>query len=336
MEFGLWVEPEMVNPDSDLYREHPDWVLQLPGRERPTGRHQLVLDLTRPEVAEHVFAWLDGLLSDHAIAYLKWDHNRDLAPAGDGEGRPAARRQTLALYALLDRLRAAHPKVEIESCASGGGRADYEVLRRSDRLWTSDNNDALARQSIQRGASLFFPPEILGSHVGPADCHITGRHFSLDFRAGTALFGHFGLEFDLAELDEGDRARLKDWIAVYKRFRPLLHGGTLYRLPFLDGLGQAWLTVAQDRSAALASLVCHEQALPLRSGPVALPGLEPESDYRVTLLPPLPAGLEERLAELDAWLGGKIVLSGRLLAAGNLTFGLARPQSIALLHLEKV
>ncbi|WP_422369001.1 alpha-galactosidase [Pelagibius sp.] len=336
MEFGLWVEPEMINPNSDLHRSHPDWVLHLPERDRPTGRHQLVLDLTRQAVADHIFTWLDQLLSDHDIAYLKWDHNRDLAPAGDGEGRPAARRQTLAFYALLDRLRAAHPTVEIESCASGGGRADYGVLRRTERIWTSDNNDALARQTIQRGASLFFPPEILGAHVGPAASHTAGRRFSIDFRAGTALFGHFGLEFDLAELSADETASLKNWIATYKRFRPLLHGGRLYRLPFMSSKGQAWLSVAPDRSAALAALVCVDPPLPPRPSPLSLPGLDPEADYRVTLLPPLAERLADHLANLDAWLGGKIVLSGRLLAAGGMTFGLPRPQSIALLHLEKV
>ncbi|WP_420346132.1 alpha-galactosidase [Pelagibius sp.] len=336
MDFGLWVEPEMINPDSDLYRAHPDWVLALPGHARPTGRHQLVLDLTRPEVSDHLFAWLDRLLSDHAIAYLKWDHNRDLAPAGDALGRPAARRQTLAFYALLDRLRAAHPQVEIESCASGGGRADYAVLRRSERLWTSDNNDALARQTIQRGASLFFPPEVLGAHVGPAASHTAGRRFSLDFRAGTALFGHFGLEFDLAELSAAEHDSLKAWIALYKRFRSLLHGGRLYRLPFMGAHGQAWLSIAQDASEGLAALVCLEPPLPPRPAPLRLPGFDPDADYRVTLLPPAPDGLADYMNDLRAWLDGQIVLSGRLLTEGGLHFGLVRPQSIALLHLKKV
>ncbi|WP_299617592.1 alpha-galactosidase, partial [Pelagibius sp.] len=336
MDFGLWVEPEMVNPDSDLYRQHPDWVLQLPGRERPTGRHQLVLDLTRPEVADHLFQWLDRLLADHAIAYLKWDHNRDLAPAGDAAGRPAARRQTLALYALLDRLRAAHPEVEIESCASGGGRADYEVLRRTERIWTSDNNDALARQTIQRGASLFFPLEVMGAHVGPAVSHTAGRRFSLDFRAGTALFGHFGLEFDLAELSAAEQESLKHWIALYKRFRPLLHFGRLFRLPFMGAQGQAWLSVAEDRSVGLAGLVCLDPPAMPRATPLRLPGLDPAADHRITLLPPVAEGLAERLSEIDTWLGGEIVLSGRLLAGRGIAFGLLRPHTLALLHIEKV
>ncbi|MDE2487248.1 MAG: alpha-galactosidase, partial [Alphaproteobacteria bacterium] len=148
LEFGLWVEPEMANADSELLRAHPDWVLGEPGRVQPLGRGQYVLDLTRSEVSEAIFRQLDALLSAQPIAYLKWDMNRDLTHPASG-GRPASRAQVLAVYALMDRLRAAHPTVEIESCASGGGRADYEILRRTDRIWTSDCNDPLERQSIQ-------------------------------------------------------------------------------------------------------------------------------------------------------------------------------------------
>ncbi|MBX9885974.1 MAG: alpha-galactosidase, partial [Novosphingobium sp.] len=149
MDFGLWVEPEMVSPDSDLYRAHPDWCLHRAGADRPTQRHQLVLDLARPEVGAHLFGVLDTLLTANRIAYLKWDHNRDLFP-NDGVGYA----QTQALYALIDRLRAAHPHVEIESCASGGGRIDYAMLTRCHRVWPSDNNDAIERLRINRAWSL--------------------------------------------------------------------------------------------------------------------------------------------------------------------------------------
>ena len=150
MDFGLWVEPEMVSPQSDLLRAHPDWCLHLPGRSQPTQRHQRVLDLSRPEVTDYLFARLDTLLRDNDIAYLKWDHNRDLTDVTH-DGRPAVHGQTLAAYRLLDELRAAHPTVEIESCSSGGGRVDLGIAVRTDRFWTSDCNDAVERQRIQRG-----------------------------------------------------------------------------------------------------------------------------------------------------------------------------------------
>ena len=192
MEFGLWFEPEMVNPDSDLFRTHPDWVLQADSLEPIPFRNQYVLDLTRSEVSAHLFERIDALLSKHPISYIKWDMNRDIHHPGSF-GRPVTSQQTHAVYALIDRIRSAHPELEIETCSSGGGRADYGVLSRTDRIWTSDSNDALDRQIIQRGASHFFPLEVLGAHVGPSKCHITGRQLSMKLRVATALFGHMGL-----------------------------------------------------------------------------------------------------------------------------------------------
>ena len=168
MEFGLWVEPEMVNADSDLFRAHPDWVLGAVGRKQPLGRDQYVLDLTRPEAWAEIYRQLDVLLAGHDIAYLKWDMNRDLTHAVSA-GRAATHRQTLAVYGLIDALRAAHPHVEIESCASGGARADYEILRRTERIWPSDCIDPIERQAIQRAFSIFFPPEVSGGARGRAD-----------------------------------------------------------------------------------------------------------------------------------------------------------------------
>src|SRR6266542_1136250 len=196
MEFGLWVEPEMVNPDSDLYRAHPDWILSAGGRLPPTCRHQQVLDLANPGAYGYVRARLDALLSENDIAYLKWDHNRDLVDAGH-QGRPGVHAQTLAVYRLLDELRAAHPGVEVESCSSGGARVDLGILERTDRVWASDCNDALERQTIQRWTGLFLPPELIGTHVGPPRAHTTGRVHDLSFRAATALFGHAGIEWDV-------------------------------------------------------------------------------------------------------------------------------------------
>ncbi len=232
MEFGIWVEPEMVNPDSDLFRTHPDWALTPDGRPPVLGRHQLVLDLTRPEAFEHVLGQLDALLRDHDIDFVKWDMNRDHVAASGGRGQAATHAQTLALYRLLDELRSRHPAVEIESCASGGGRIDHEILRRTERVWTSDCNDALERQTIQRGASMLIPPELMGAHIGPPRAHTTRRRQSLAFRAITAMFGHLGVEWNLLALDErelgaarGDRraAQAIPAVAAHRRHGALRH-----------------------------------------------------------------------------------------------------------------
>ena len=229
LQFGLWVEPEMVNPDSDLYRAHPEWALHVPGGPQPTARNQLVLNLSLPQVQEYLFAALDRLLTDAPIAYLKWDHNRDLAPAG-GLG------QVRGLYSLLARLRAAHPHVEIESCAGGGGRIDAGIAAYTHRFWTSDNLDAVSRVTIQRGFQAFFPPELMGAHVGASPAHATGRRQSLGFRAGVALPGHLGVEMDPAKLPDTERAELAGWIAFHKQWRHLLHGQRLVMGEGPDGL----------------------------------------------------------------------------------------------------
>jgi len=267
MEFGLWFEPEMVNPDSDLFRAHPDWALRVAGRPLLTSRSQLVLDLSRPEVDDYLFAAVDGVLSTHDIAYVKWDMNRDLALAGGRDGRAAAARQTRAVYALMDRLCRAHPTLEIESCASGGGRADYGVLARTHRLWTSDGTDALERLEIQRGASLFFPPEILGAHVSASPNHQTGRNHALSFRALVALAYHFGVELNLLTLLPAEAQELAGWIALHKKLRPLLHApGAAFTTTPVDGR-YAWGACAPRQIAlfvAQGPAMMAEQAPPLR------------------------------------------------------------------------
>ncbi len=335
MEFGIWVEPEMVNPQSVLCRAHPDWVLGVPARPRLEQRGQLVLDLTRPEVAAFVYERLDGLLSAHAIDYLKWDHNRDLAPAGDQHGRPAARRQTLAFYALLDRLREAHPGVEIESCAGGGGRIDYEVLRRTERVWVSDNNDAIARQAIQRDCSLFVPLEVMGTHVGASPDHTTGRTLPIGFRAHTAMFGHMGLEFDITVLSEAERTELRQCIEAYKQHRRLLHTGRLYRLSHGPGGDTDTAVVATDRSEALV-LVQQIGALPHSSpAPVRIPGLDPSARYRVTLVPPLTQRQLQDLNRRPVWLADGLVMDGVTLAEAGVRLPL-HPETTLLLHLRRI
>ncbi|MES2782843.1 MAG: alpha-galactosidase, partial [Pseudomonadota bacterium] len=219
MEFGLWFEPEMANPDSDLYRAHPEWVLGLEGVEQIPFRSQLPLDISRPDVADYLFQAIDKILRDHDIRYIKWDMNRDLSHPGGQDGTSRAFAQVQALYDLLDRVRNAHPNVEIESCSSGGARADMGVLAHSDRVWTSDSNDALDRQVIQRGGSFLLPPEVLGCHVGPAKCHVTGRRLSMELRAATAFMGHMGLELNLLTERAADLDVLKNAINLHKKHR---------------------------------------------------------------------------------------------------------------------
>ncbi|MFM6854217.1 MAG: alpha-galactosidase, partial [Sphingopyxis sp.] len=226
MAFGLWVEPEMINPDSDLFRAHPDWVLAVAGRPLLTARNQLVLDLTQPAVCEYILDSVAKLLDELPITYLKWDHNRDLVGAGDPAGRAAYRRQILAAYALFDAIGDRWPLVEVEACAGGGGRIDAGIARRTHRFWTSDCIDAVSRVGMQRGFLQFMPAQLMGSHVGAAPAHSTGRSQSLDFRAAVAMAGHFGVENNVLLMSADERARLAQWIGFYKSWRHLLNGHT--------------------------------------------------------------------------------------------------------------
>jgi len=335
MEFGLWVEPEMVNPDSDLFRAHPDWVLAVPGRLPPPARHQQVLDLANPDAFGYVLDRLDALLGEYAIGFLKWDHNRDLVDAAH-DGHPGVHAQTLAVYRLLDTLRARHPGVEIESCSSGGARVDLGILERTDRVWASDCNDALERQTIQRWTGLFLPPELIGSHVGPPMSHTTGRTHALGFRAVTALFGHAGIEWDIASADPGDRAGLAEWIRVYRAERDLLHGGAVVRADHPDPT--AWLhgVVAPDRSRALFAYVRLASGVDEVPGPARIPGLDPDRDYRVE--PVSVAGLPWGPQRVPPpwYAGGATVLSGRALAAVGLQMPVINPEQALLLRVTAV
>ncbi|TPG22599.1 alpha-galactosidase [Sphingomonas koreensis] len=331
MEFGLWLEPEMVNPDSDLYRAHPDWALATPPAPVMPFRHQLVLDFGRPDVRDHLFDAVDTLLREHDIAYLKWDMNRDLSQPGGSDGRAAANAHVLGLYDVLDRLRAAHPAVEIESCASGGGRTDYGVLARTDRIWTSDSNDALDRLAIQRGASHFLPGELLGAHVGPATCHITGRRLSMALRVQTAMFGHMGMELDLRALDDTETAELAAGIALHKAHRSLIHTGDLVRLDTAGGV-IAFGVVAADRSEALLSYTCITEQRASFPAPLRLAGLDPAVDYWVELV--WPGAIPARSALVRAFQAAMIV-SGEMLMNVGLQPPRLHPETGFVLHLRR-
>ena len=332
MEFGLWVEPEMINLDSDLARAHPDWVLGTGGRTPLSSRSQQVLDLAHPEAYAHLLERLDALLSEYPIAYLKWDHNRDLLEAGRSpHGTPGVHAQTVAFYRLLDELRARHPGVEIESCSSGGLRVDLEVLEHTDRVWGSDVIDPLERQQIQRWTAQLLPPELVGSHVGAPRAHTTGRTHDLAFRAGTALFGSFGIEWDLTAASEVERKELASWVALYKEMRQLIHTGRTVRAPQHDPAFALHGVVAPDRSEALYALVqltTPETSVP---GAVRLPGLDPDRRYRVQAQAPGDLPDHMRGIHPPPWLADGVTLPGSVLAHAGLRAPALHPEQLLLL-----
>ncbi|BDZ63274.1 alpha-galactosidase [Agromyces mangrovi Wang et al. 2018] len=322
MEFGLWVEPEMVSADSELARAHPEWVLGRP--EDPEWRWQRVLDLTAPGAADHVFDRLDELLAVHDIRYLKWDHNRDLLGG-------SAHAQTAALYGLLDRLRAAHPGVEIESCASGGARIDLGILERTDRVWTSDTNDPLERQSIQRFTGLVVPPEYLGSHLGAARAHTTGRTSELSFRLATALFGSAGIEWNLAAATEEELDAVASWTATYRRLRGLLHTGRVVRADAADPAQLAHGVVSGDRRHAVYSVAVLGTPVAALPPAVRLPGLDSEAEYVVRLVDLGPVRTIEDAP--PPWVtAGEVRLPGRLLGEVGLPMPLLGPENAVVLE----
>ncbi|GAA2079051.1 alpha-galactosidase [Pseudolysinimonas kribbensis] len=337
MRFGLWVEPEMVNEDSDLVRAHPDWIAGPAGRRSLEWRHQQVLDLVNPDAFAHVLGQLDALLSENqGIAFLKWDQNRDQTELGSG-GRASTHAQTLAAYRMLDELRRRHPDVEIESCSSGGARVDLGVLARTDRVWASDTNDALERQLIQRGTQALIPPELVGAHIGPAHSHTTGRTQDLSFRAITALVGHFGIEWDILRASDAERAELAQAIAYYRDRRELLHSGRLVHADDRGPSSTVYGVVADDRSEAVFVVAQLTLAPDEQTPPATLPGLDPARRYRVRFGLPLDErGVGERGA--PAWIaaGGELELTGAALAVIGVPVPALLPEHALLLDVREV
>ncbi len=335
MEFGLWFEPEMVSPDSDLFRAHPEWVLRAPHAGDVPFRGQHTLDLTREDVCDYLFDKISSLVSEYDIAYIKWDMNRDTPFPSNADGRAVMHQQTRAVYQLIQRLRDTHEQLEIESCSSGGARADYGVLRHTDRVWTSDNNDARARHQIMRGASHFLPLRVLGNHVGPKTCHITGRKFTMHFRVASAIFGHMGMELDLRRESEVDLATLKAGIALHKRHRELIHNGRFVRLPSSETKNSIGC-VARDQSEALflhAKLDTELHTLPAR---LHFAGLDPARDYRVRLVWPLvnPSLSTPSIIETAKLLADGSAFSGAALMGYGIQPPLTFPDTGLIYHLE--
>lgn len=284
MSFGVWVEPEMVNADSDLFRAHPDWVLHLPDRDATELRNQLVLDFSRPEVTDWAYGWLHALIADNGVDFLKWDFNRSFTEAGGHGGRPARQvyiEHARGVYRLLDRLRAAFPALRVEACAGGGGRTDLGMLRRTDQVWTSDNTDAVDRLTIQHGFSQVYPAGVMSAWVTDSPNPLTGRSVPLAFRFHSAMAGVLGIGGDLtrwtaAELEEA--ARL---VQRYKDIRPLVQHGRQDRLlaPGEGALTAVQYTDSEAGRAAVFVWRCSASFGPAHP-PLRLRGLHPEARYR--------------------------------------------------------
>jgi alpha-galactosidase len=274
MTFGIWFEPEMINEDSDIHRARPDWAL---GSEDQTlGRQQKALNMALPEVRDFLYDRMSAVLRDHAIDYIKWDHNRVL-PMPDAA-------QTRGSYALIDRLRTDFPNVEIESCASGGGRIDFGILKLTQRVWLSDSNDALERLNIQHNAALFLPLSITGSHVGPRKCHTSGRILDISFRAWVAAQRHMGFEMDPRELDDYETRVLTEVTAWWKRNRSWMERADILRLDSPDPAVLAEQQMPQDGSRFVVFAGKGATSAQISPRPLRLTGLDATAMYEVTLI----------------------------------------------------
>ena len=254
MKFGLWVEPEMLSPDSDLYRFHPDWCLHVPGRENSEGRNQLILDLSRPEVCDYILERLTVLFSENSIDYVKWDMNRSMTDVYSIGLPPDRQRETehryyLGLYGILRNLTERFPHILFESCAGGGGRFDPGMLAYMPQTWTSDNTDAISRLKIQHGTSLIYPPITIGAHVSAVPNHQTGRVTSLKMRGDVAMAANFGYELDVTMVTDDEKEMIRQQIHWYKSHRQLIQFGDFYRLksPF-EGNDTAWMIINKDKT----------------------------------------------------------------------------------------
>jgi alpha-galactosidase len=289
LKFGIWFEPEMISPDSDLYRAHPDWCLHVEGRERSIGRRQYVLDMSRKDVRDNIFDQMYKILSSANIEYVKWDFNRNLTEVSSALLPPERRKETahrymLGVYELLERLLRAFPNLLLEGCSGGGGRFDPGMLYYSPQIWTSDNTDAIERLEIQYGTSMVYPPSSMSAHVSACPNHQTGRTCPFKTRGDVAMAGAFGYELDLTKLTEEERELVKKQVADYHRYYDLIQNGDYYRLinPTEDRANMtsaaAWQSVSSDKNEVLLTYVVMQTQVSV-SRYIRLRGLDPEKYY---------------------------------------------------------
>jgi alpha-galactosidase len=317
MDFGLWVEPEMVNPDSELYRKHPDWVLNFAGRPRTEGRHQLVLNLARPDVRAYVYGFLDKLLAENDIAFLKWDYNRNWAEPGWPAAQLDEQKEVYVkyvenLYGILAELRQKHPRVEIESCSGGGARVDLGILRYVDEVWPSDNTDPFDRLSIQNGFTYAYAPGLMMAWVTDSPNWMNQRSTSLEYRFLSSMQGSLGIGANLNKWTPGDFATAKKLVAAYKQVRETVQEGALYRLisPVVSEYA-ATESVARDGHAAAVFAFLHSSQEGQPFPQLYLRGLDPDATYSLHLQAgQLADGAVER-ASGDYWMHHGVAVSLR-------------------------
>ncbi|MDQ8738763.1 alpha-galactosidase [Paenibacillus sp. LHD-38] len=287
MQFGLWFEPEMISPESELYKAHPDWCLHIEGRRRTQARQQLILDLSRKDVQEYIVKSISDILASSPITYVKWDMNRNMTEIGSAllpaeRQRETAHRYMLGLYSVLEQITSAFPQILFESCSGGGGRFDAGMLYYMPQTWTSDNSDAVSRLKIQYGTSIVYPVSSMGAHVSAVPNHQVGRITSLETRGNVALSGNFGYELDLTQFTEEEKEKVKEQVALYKDVRHLVQFGDFYRLlsPF-EGNETAWMFVSKDKSEAFVVFVSVLQEPNPKLNRFRLKGLDPNRDYKL-------------------------------------------------------
>lgn len=309
LKFGIWIEPEMVSQDSNLFKEHPDWLIHVPGRTPAPGRDQFLLDLSRQDVQDNLYQQLSNLFTSIEIDYVKWDMNRNMTDIfsqkldANKQGE-VAHRYILGLYALLERITNDFPHLLFESCAGGGGRFDAGMLYYMPQVWTSDNTDPISRIKIQYGTSLVYPTSTMGAHVADIPSHQTRRMTPIEIRSDVASSGVFGLEMDLAKIQESDLAVLRDKILFYKKNRSLIQFGTFIRLisPF-ENNDAAWSFLSKDRTECLVYYFQTLQQPEPAFKPLKLRGLEPYSIYQDESGDILASGAE--LMNLGIWVNQK-------------------------------
>ncbi|CAK4844807.1 unnamed protein product [Aphanomyces euteiches] len=287
MDFGLWVEPEAVNPDSDLYRKHPDWIYQFPTREGTQLRNEYTLNLGKPEVKQFVLDFMTELLSTYNISFIKWDTNRTITEPGTSDALQEQYesiwiKHVQSLYEIWAELKAKFPNVEFESCAGGGARIDLGILRYADQVWPSDNTDAFDRLSIQEGFSYAYSPHVMMCWVTESPHSFNGRVLPLSFRFHSAMMGGLGIGVNLKHWKDEEFSEAAAYIEQYKQIRPVVLDGSLYRLSSLRDADYAAVQyVSQDGGEAVLFTFLHAQQFGAALPRIYLQGLEPESDYLV-------------------------------------------------------
>ena len=306
MKFGLWFEPEMVSEDSDLYRNHPDWAIQIPGRKPMRSRYQLVLDMSNPEVVDYLYGVMSAILRENHIEYVKWDMNRSIsdwytATLSRGRQMEMPHRYVLGLYELLEKLTSEFPDVLFEGCSGGGGRFDAGMMYYCPQIWCSDDTDAHERTFIQYGTSFFYPTSTVGSHVSAVPNHQTGRITSIETRGVVAMAGSFGYELDLNQLSEEEKAVVAKQVTHYKEYQSLIYNGDYYRLanPFEDGMS-AWSWISEDKKTILVQGVLFRAKPNVLRKTLRLMGLEAKKNYKI-------AGTEEVYTGVALMSGGVLL-----------------------------